>query len=55
MCRCEVVLYLQKLRDLEDRGVDLQIPNGLSESPCPLIGSQRPIDIHPRGTVLYDY
>ena len=55
MCRYEVILHVQKLRDLEGEGVDLHIPQVVRESLGPRIGLQRCIDVHPTLIVLYDY
>jgi len=55
MCRCEVILYVQKLRELEDGRVDLHIPKEVRESLGPRIGLQRCIVIHPILIVLSDY
>jgi len=55
MKRCEAILYVQKLRELQEGCVDLHIPKGVRESARPRIGSQRCIDIHPALTVLYNY
>jgi len=54
MCRCEGVLYMQKLRELEGGGVDLHIPKEVSESWRRLIGIERLMGSYPEGSVLYN-
>jgi hypothetical protein len=49
------IAYLQKLRDLEDGGADVQIPHGLARDWSPRMGVTDTMDSHPGGTVLHNY
>jgi hypothetical protein len=55
MCRCEAILYVQKLRDLEGGGADVQIPQELARDSSLRIGVRRAMDSHPGATVLDNY
>lgn len=48
-------MYVQKLRDLEDGGVDLRIPNDFGENGPSEIALSRIINSHSEGTILYNY
>jgi len=55
MSRCEAVLYLRKVRDLQEEEVDLRIPKELGESLLPRIAVKRSMDSSPDDTVTYNY
>ena len=52
MCRCEAILYVQKMQDLGDGGADVQIAHGLAKACSPRIGTTQAMDSHPTDTIL---
>jgi|SRR5271167_3347289 len=55
MCRCEAILYVQKMQDLGDGGADVQMAHGLAKACSPRIGTARIMDSHPADIILASY
>jgi len=55
MCRCEAILYVQKMQELGDGGADVQMAHGLARACSLRIGTTRVMDSHPDDTILENY
>jgi len=53
MCRCEAILYVQKMQELGDGGADVQMAHGLAKACSLRIGTTRVMDSH-SGDIIPD-